>query len=219
MMEQMDNPYPQSDPPPHFLRKFLHPEEETLIFYLHRHPILFVPIAAVIAFLFFVPIIVYLGLRDSSLNILSRLSWERWFLILFFYYFIIGILSFRAFVDYYFDLAIITTKRIIDVDQLGFFTQTVSEAELDQIQDVTARQSGFWQTIFDFGDVSVQTAAEKPRFIFEAVPHPYKVSRQILSVCQEAIRRNKLPPPLGSDDFKKENGFQDAQFKELPPLK
>jgi methyl-accepting chemotaxis protein len=47
------------------------------------------------------------------------------------------------------------------------------------VQDVSADKSGFLRTVFDFGDVIIQTAGENPNFTFEGVPHPEQVVDQI----------------------------------------
>jgi hypothetical protein len=42
---------------------------------------------------------------------------------------------------------------------------------------------GVVRTMFDYGDVFVQTAGEVPRIEFEAVPHPDKVAKILRELC------------------------------------
>jgi hypothetical protein len=81
------------------------------------------------------------------------------------YYLFIWLFFFFSFIDYYLDVWIITNKRIIDVEQRGFFSRVISEQKIENIQDVTSEIHGIIPTIFKFGTVHVQTAAEKSRFI------------------------------------------------------
>ncbi|MDD4901414.1 MAG: PH domain-containing protein [Patescibacteria group bacterium] len=97
----------------------------------------------------------------------------------------IWLFSFFSFIDYYLDVWLITNERIIDVRQEGFFSRTVSELKLFQIQDVTSELQGFFQFIFKYGDVHVQTAAEVGRFVFSQVPNPEKVRDIIIKLAED----------------------------------
>lgn len=79
---------------------------------------------------------------------------------------------------------VITTERIIDVDQKGFFHRTVSEAALVNIQDVSFAISGPWQTLFQYGTVIIQTAGAKNNLELEGVRHPEQVQERITKVQQ-----------------------------------
>lgn len=86
----------------------------------------------------------------------------------------------------YYDLGFVTNKRIIDVDQVGLFSQEISEMTLDKIQDVSAKKHGILQTYLDYGDVLIQTAGELPNFEFINVPRPYFITQKISEVLEEA---------------------------------
>jgi len=104
------------------------------------------------------------------------------------YILFIWLFGFFTFIDYYLDIWIITNKRIIDVRQEGFFSRTVSELKIAKIQDVTSELKGFFQFIFRYGDVHVQTAAEKQRFNFMQIPKPEQV-RDIIIKLVEANKK------------------------------
>ena len=97
----------------------------------------------------------------------------------------IWLFLFFSFIDYYLDLWVITSERIIDVRQEGFFSRTVSELKLFQVQDVTSELQGFFQFIFRFGDVHVQTAAEVERFVFSQIPNPEKIRDIIIKLVEQ----------------------------------
>jgi uncharacterized membrane protein YdbT with pleckstrin-like domain len=79
------------------------------------------------------------------------------------------------FLTWFFNVYFITDERIIDVDFYNLIYKEVSEAEIEKIQDVTYKMGGVIRTIFNYGDILVQTAAEVPNFEFMAVPKPDKV--------------------------------------------
>jgi uncharacterized membrane protein YdbT with pleckstrin-like domain len=102
------------------------------------------------------------------------------------YYLYVWLFAFQSFVDYYLDAWIITNRRIINIEQHGLFARTVSEQKLHRVQDVTSELKGFFSTMFDFGNVYVQTAGENPRFVFKQVPAPYQISKKIAEFAEES---------------------------------
>lgn len=81
--------------------------------------------------------------------------------------------------NYYLDAWVVTDRRIIDIEQYGFWNRKVSECRLDRVQDISAEVKGFFRTILGFGSVYIQTAAEAERFIMKDVPNPNGVKDAI----------------------------------------
>ncbi len=77
--------------------------------------------------------------------------------------------------DYFLDTWIITDHRVIDILQHGFFKRDISELRYSSIEDITVKIQGFIPTIFNYGDVIIQTAAEIGEFKFENIPYPNQI--------------------------------------------
>ncbi|PIR73645.1 MAG: hypothetical protein COU40_01350 [Candidatus Moranbacteria bacterium CG10_big_fil_rev_8_21_14_0_10_35_21] len=103
---------------------------------------------------------------------------------------LIWIISFVIWVDYYFDVWIVTNKRVVNIEQKGLFSRNVSELELEKIQDITTEVHGLIPTFLNYGDVFIQTAGERERFLFRKIPNPYKV-KNILMNLQEKKEREE----------------------------
>lgn len=88
-------------------------------------------------------------------------------------------LMFVRYVDFALDQWIITNERLIDIDQKGFFNRQVSTLHLDAVQDITIESKGLFQTIFNLGTITVQTAATEREFIIKDIPNPEKVKNEI----------------------------------------
>ncbi|MEI6597260.1 MAG: PH domain-containing protein [bacterium] len=101
------------------------------------------------------------------------------------YILFIWLFLFFSFIDYYLDVWLITNERIIDIKQEGFFSRTVAELKLFQIQDVTSELKGLSKFIFHYGDVYVQTAGEVQRFVFRQIPHPEEIRDVIIKLAEE----------------------------------
>lgn len=95
------------------------------------------------------------------------------------YYLAVVTFFFIRWLDYYLDLAIVTDQRVVDIDQHGLFRRNVAELEYEVVQDVTSVQNGILQTLFNFGDVEIQTAGEQANFTFRTIARPEEVVNQI----------------------------------------
>lgn len=76
------------------------------------------------------------------------------------------------FLLWYFTVGFVTNKRIIDVNYYGVVKRQVIQAPIGKVADVTARTSGYFRQIFDYGDVNVQTEGFLQNIIFDNVPSP-----------------------------------------------
>ena len=91
------------------------------------------------------------------------------------WYLLIIAFIYEEFITWFFHVFIITDERVIDIDFYNLLYKEVSEAKIDNLEDVTYRQGGVFRALFDFGSVSMQTAGEQREFTIENVPEPNRV--------------------------------------------
>jgi len=101
------------------------------------------------------------------------------------------IYSFIIWIDYYFDVWIITDTRIVNVEQKALFVRTVSELKFAKIQDIHTEVKGLIPTILNYGDVYIQTAGTKERFLFRKVPDPYRLKGMIMNMQSKTIKKEE----------------------------
>lgn len=105
--------------------------------------------------------------------------------------------------NYYLSIQIVTTERVIDIDQTGLFNREENTMPLVNIQDVSFKMAGFWGTIFNFGNVIIQTAGEGADsangaedtingFTFNNVPHPKEVSEVLSKVFYDNEEKDRM---------------------------
>lgn len=82
---------------------------------------------------------------------------------------------------------IITTDRIVDVDQRGLFSRTVSEADYGKVQDVSYAIKGLLGTILRFGTIEIQTAGNTTNLELQDVRDPKELHHAIT----DAMHRHK----------------------------
>lgn len=102
---------------------------------------------------------------------------------------------FGAWINFYYDIIIVTGERMININQEGLLSREVSELSLREIQDVTSQQEGVLQSFLDFGRLVVETAGEgttgaperpgiQGYFTIEDVPQTNRIARAILELSR-----------------------------------
>lgn len=169
---------------------------EYIIAYIHRHwIILFASVLKSIA-LIWAPFVVYYVLVYQG-----NFNWQGLSGLLFIlgsnlFYLYLWLFLFNSLLDHYLDVWIVTNERIINVEQVNLFSRLISEKQLDKMQDITVISKGFWATIFNYGDVHIQTAGSVERFIFRQVTNP----RRIVHTITDAAERYRIKFELDLDD-------------------
>lgn len=102
-----------------------------------------------------------------------------------FWYMVTLAYALESFLSWYFDVYIITDERVIDIEFNNLLDKKFAETKISMIQDVSSRVAGISQTMFNYGDVRIQTAAEIPELCFERVPNPDKVIKVLQMMRQE----------------------------------
>ena len=88
------------------------------------------------------------------------------------YYLLLVTYFFINFITWYFNIDLVTDKRVIDIDFQGLVYKNIATTKISLVQDVSYAQIGVLRTIFNYGNVLVQTAGTIDNFIFESVPRP-----------------------------------------------
>lgn len=163
---------------------------EKIVFHLHRHWFIFLKIILGLIGLFLLPVIIYFFLMFSSPAIFQgQIAYPILLVFASSYYLLTLVFMMTIWMHNFLDVWTVTTERIIAIDQKGLFNRVVAELDLYHIEDIAAEQKGFMATIFHYGDVYIQTAGERERFIFAQVPNPYQVAK-ILQKLDETSKQN-----------------------------
>lgn len=160
-------------------------QSEQILLVLRRHIITQVPWVITAVIFAFLPLgfglFPVLGTLPPNYTFAVHLGW----------YLLLTGFVLESFLSWFFNVYIITDERIIDVDFVSLIYKRVSIAKIDNIEDVTAQSGGALQSIFNYGSVFVQTAAEKREFDFADVPKPAVVT-QLLNELILQEEREKL---------------------------
>ena len=73
---------------------------------------------------------------------------------------------------WYYTVNIVTDQRIVVIKMDNAFYHSYAEAQLEKIEDVTHTNIGVLGTIFDVGDVHIDTAGHGVDFHLRMLPRP-----------------------------------------------
>lgn len=79
----------------------------------------------------------------------------------------------------YKNVTILTTHRVIDIDQRGFFDKRVSDVSYEQIEDVSGHVKGVAGTLFRYGNVHVETGSRNTEIVIDRVKRPTQIQQMI----------------------------------------
>ena len=118
------------------------------------------------------------------------LQFRFWGLIGFAAPFLIGVfLTFRTWFLWYRNTLIVTDQRLIDVDQKKIFHRVVSEVYYSNIQDVSFAIKGILPTLFRFGTLVVQTAANNETIEIDGIRRPERLQGAIVKLQGEFLKK------------------------------
>ncbi len=151
-------------------------EDEELIAVLHSHPVTYLWSFTKTLLLIAVPLL-FSGFFLSH-------AWSA--VILLILELLALLYGFHAWFVWYFDSFLITSQRIIDIQQKSIFHRSVSETALSKIQDLSYTVPGFFGTLFNYGTIAVSTASDKQLSLtFVSRPqHIQEVLAELLRITQ-----------------------------------
>ena len=166
---------------------------EKIQYFLRRNFVTFLPVILTIVVLFIVPLAaIFLAGNYFTIGMDNSTIYPLLILCGSIYYLSITLFFYSYFITFYLDVWIITNDRLIDIRQIGLFSRTIAEVDLYQVQDVSSEVQGFLPSLFNYGNVYLQTAGPVPKFVLYNVTDPHRLRQAILE--------------LASDDKKYHNG-------------
>ena len=120
---------------------------------------------------------------------------------------------------------VMTSENVVDIDQHGLFRKDTSTLRLSRVQDISVHVAGPMQTLFHYGTVSIQTAGEHENFIFDYIPDPYNVKKNLIDLFEKFVENRPAEtdglPPVKSQsepdpDVKNDHDFSLPKSGDIP---
>jgi len=166
-------------------------KNEKVVLEVRKHWFILFARTLFLVFFILLPAILLIGVKMSDISEFITISGEPiyiWIALTSVWLLFVWIIFFVIWTDYYLDILIVTSKKVIDIEQKGLFHREVSTFHLNRIQDITIEINGIIATLLDFGNLHIQTAGEKREFIAKSIPCPSKVKKQIWDAHDAVIK-------------------------------
>jgi hypothetical protein len=82
---------------------------------------------------------------------------------------------------------VITSHRLFDIEQRGFFEKVISEIHYHDVEDISTSIKGFWATMLKFGTTTIETAEGTLQFVLKNIKKPHDTQ----DVLHDLIGRHK----------------------------
>ena len=138
---------------------------EEVYLLLRSHP--FTQIGWILSSIFFFIVLFILNFFIQSFFNLGQILIMNLFSIIF----ILSYIWFNV-LNWYFNVGIVTSIRVIDIDFYAILYKEITIAQLEKIEDITVKSGGYFESIFDYGSIFIQTAGTEENIEFINVPHP-----------------------------------------------
>jgi len=165
-------------------------DDEKIVLVGRRHFITNIGWIAIVCFGFFVPFFwgefPFVKVLNDTTNFSLTLLWYAALL-----FFVI-----QNFILWFFNVYIVTTERLVDVDFFGLLYKNINVTHIGNVEDINYSQRGLFASIFNMGDVIAQTAseqrtddkAERSSFTFGMISNPdlvVKIISQLMEIEDE----------------------------------
>lgn len=145
---------------------------EKIILLLRSHP--FTQLNWIVSTFIFILILIIFNYSFDKFFLINQIIIFNLFAIVFIITFV-----WINFLNWYFNVGIITTKKIIDIDFHGIIYKEITTARLEKIEDMTLKSSGYFGSLLNFGTIFIQTAGTDANIEFENISYPTEVSQYI----------------------------------------
>ena len=154
--------------------------QETIILFLRSHFLVNTPWIIFTVILVVLPLIITLFLPLFKIDFLSSPTVIRFTTVyVLFYYLLIFSYIFISFLHWFYNVFIVSSERVVDIDYSDIVVHNLAITNLSHIEDVNYTQSGFVPTLFNYGNIFVQTAGNERNFEALSVPKPREATHII----------------------------------------
>ena len=103
-----------------------------------------------------------------------------------------------SWITWNFSVFIVTNQRFIQQSQKGFFSKSVVDIGLNQIQMVNYEVSGVQESLLGFGTIMMQTFIGD--LVIHDVHHPAKIQKKLIKILREKGALGAQPPATEEEE-------------------
>lgn len=156
---------------------------EKILLLLRAHPITNIPWIVLSIIIFIIP---FFAQRISLFFGFDLNVFPQTYLLIFLIinYLLTLLIAYEGFLHWYFNVALVTNEKIMDISFESLLYKGVDLAPLSKIEEADSVTAGIFGTFFNFGNVLVQTAGAQVAITMKNVPQSAKVADLILDLAK-----------------------------------
>ena len=89
---------------------------------------------------------------------------------------------------------LITDRNLIQISQKALFGRSITRLSIATVEEVNVEQKGILATMFNYGNLLIQTAGARPNFLFKTTPDPNRYANRINQARQAYAESLKERP-------------------------
>lgn len=124
-------------------------------------------------------ILIGMDLFSSQVQTYIVSHWEIFAFIYGSWLLILWVLGAIVWTNFYLDVLVVTTDRVVDIQQVSLFARNIAELQMASLQDMRVDVIGLLPTMLHFGNLQLQTAGSTREFMIKDIPHPLEVKNII----------------------------------------
>lgn len=159
--------------------------DEDIILLLRAHPVTNLSWIIPALLLFFLPFIIPFIITTLNINLFSNLAQSYLNAFLIVNYLLVLIITLEGFLSWYFNVSLVTDRKIIDIDFHSLLYRNIDITLLTNVQEANSTMGGLLGVIFHFGHVYIQTAGANVAIDMHNVPYPHQVADKILDLVHK----------------------------------
>jgi hypothetical protein len=174
-------------------------EDETIIKIVHKHWFIVVARGLSIAVISVAPLAGWIAVNAAMQQNAATISidlaaYTTYFLYFFSFWLLVNWMTFaHMWTTHHLDIWVVTTRRIIVIDQVSLFRRHIGSFRLEKLQDVNIEINGIIATFLSYGTVEAETASgnHEKEFRTPYIPHPRTLKAVILKAADDLLDEHK----------------------------
>ncbi len=156
--------------------------DEKILLLLRSHPITNIPWILLSVFVFLIPFFLPEVAAFIKLDI-GILPQNFLIILVILDYLLVLTILFEGFLNWYFNVTLVTNEKVVGIDFSNLLYKGVDLAPLPKIEEADSTTAGILGTIFNFGNVSIQTAGAKVAIEMKNVSRSSVVADMVLDLA------------------------------------
>lgn len=151
---------------------------EEVILFLRAHLITNFLWFVIFIFLLFIPLFYFIIFKNFPSPLAFIPEKFAYFFVVFYYLLVFAYALFN-FLNWFYNILLITNLGVIDIDYSDILYHDVAFTNFNLVEDVNYTKVGFFRSLFNYGDIFIQTAGGRENLEGLGVPNPARAAHII----------------------------------------